>query len=182
MILRKVVIKLIQVFSGIAILACYVQANSSQIELITVKQDAGVEMLQNYLQMRLRNADWKEYSKFITWPDEPSWDCNWVVSKYEIRTAKKEDNNFVIPVVFNRLGLFCYDYDFNQDPKEVTINYELIELPSGWKVKAPIPDYPEISADELIKALRASAEDSKETPERRARYSATARKVEKALR
>lgn len=180
--LREVVRRLILVFFSVAILVCHVQADSPQMELMTVKnQDTGVEMLRNYLQMRLRNADWKEYSKFITWPDEPSWDCNWVVNKYEMGIAKKGDKNVVIPVSFNRLGLFCYDFDFNPDPKEVTINYELIKLPSGWKVNAPIPDYPDINADELIKMLRASSENLQETLERRVRYGATARKVEEAL-
>ncbi|SRR6266568_5720468 len=96
-------------------------------------------------------------------------------------TAKKDDINIVIPIVFSRLGLFRYDFDFNPDPKEVTINFELIKFSSSWKVNAPIPDYPDINVFELIKMLRASAENSQETAERRVQYSDTARKIEEAL-
>lgn len=41
-------------------------------------QDTQVQALwtlNRYVQLRLEAADWKEYSKLITWPDEPSWDC-----------------------------------------------------------------------------------------------------------
>ncbi len=66
MVLHRSIILLILVFFSVAILACHVQANSPQKELMTVKnQDTGEEILRNYLQLRLHNADWKEYSKFI---------------------------------------------------------------------------------------------------------------------
>jgi hypothetical protein len=83
--------------------------------------------------------------------------------------------------VYYRLGLFCYDFDFKANTKKITINYELVKHPSGWKVNAPIPDYPDISADVLIRLLRASAENVNETSERRVQAEATARKVADAL-
>jgi hypothetical protein len=86
-----------------------------------------------------------------------------------------------VPVVYKRLGLFCYDFDFNPDPKVVTINYELIERQRDWKVNAPIPDYPDISADVLLKSLRASGENLHQSADRRAKFSATAGKLAEAL-
>ena len=144
-------------------------------------QAPAVETLRRYVELRLHNADWKDYSTFVTWPDEPGWDCNWVVSKYNVRASKKEDDGIIVPVVYNRLGLFCYDFEFESDPRVVTIDYQLVKRPSGWKVNAPIPDYPDISAAVLIKSLSASAENSRESPERRAQYSATARQVADAV-
>lgn len=179
---REVVISLILTLICAVVLACHGHAQSQQKASSVISQDTEVETLRRYLQLRLRNADWKDYSKLITWPDEPSWDCTWVVSKYDLGVPKKGKQNVVVPVVYKRLGLFCYDFEFNPDPKMVTINYELVKRQSGWKVNAPIPDYPDISADVLLKSLKASAENLQESAERRAQFSATARKLEEALK
>ncbi len=63
----------------------------------------------------------------------------------------------------------------------VTINYELVECNGDWKVNAPIPDYPDISADVLLKSLIASGEDTRESADRRAKFRATAQKLKEAL-
>jgi len=52
------------------------------------QKDTPVVTLEEYLQMRFHDTDWKEYSKLITWPDEPSWDCKWVDEGYKIGTEK----------------------------------------------------------------------------------------------
>lgn len=65
------------------------------------------QTLRRYIQLRLRDADWQEYSKFIAWPDEPGWDCKWVVSKDKIGAPRVKGQTIVIPVAYSRLGLFC---------------------------------------------------------------------------
>jgi hypothetical protein len=129
------------------------------------------------LELRLHDADWKEYSKFITWPDEPGWDCKWVISKYAPGSTKKEGEKVIVSVRYTRLGLFCYDFEFKLNPEALTVHYELVKRSSGWKVNAPIPDYPDISGDVLLGSLRTLAERANETPERRAKAEAAARKL-----
>jgi len=160
-------------------LACHAERQQNALE--AKSRDAAVETLGRYLQLRLSNAHWNEYSKFITWPDEPAWDCKWVISKYDIRPSKKEGKKVTVPVVYMRLGLFCNKPQFEPSPKVVTVNYELVKRPSGWKVDGPTPDYPEISADVLMRSLMALAEKRGEAPERRAKAEATARKIGEAL-
>ena len=137
--------------------------------------------LHHYIQLRLHDADWQEYSKLVAWPDEPGWDCKWVVSNDKIGAPRAKGQALVIPVAYNRLGLFCYDFDFKSEPKVVTISYELVKHTSGWKVVAPIPDYPDINGDVLIKSLNARAGNLKETAERKAEAEETARKIKKML-
>ena len=176
MVRRALVHRSIVALMYVAILACQGQADQKA----SGDQAQAAQTLERYIQLRLQDADWKEYSKFITWPDEPSWDCKWVVGKYDVGAPDSKGGTIVVPVVYNRLGLFCYDFDFKPDPRVVTINYELVKRPSGWKVNAPIPDYPDISGDVLVKSLTALAGNANETPERRAQAEATARKVAEA--
>jgi hypothetical protein len=180
---RNAVRRVVFVLACVSVIAGPLYAQTLQVTSSEKGPDTAAGTLRHYLQLRLGNADWKDYSKLITWPDEPSWDCNWVVSNFDIGVTKKRKQNVVIPVVFKRIGLFCYDSDFSPDLKIVTINYELVKRnSSGWKVNGPIPDYPDISAEVLIKSLRASAEDLHESPERRAQFGAAARKLADALK
>lgn len=144
------------------------------------KNQTAESTLQHYIELRLNDADWKEYSKFITWPDEPGWDCKWVVSNYNIGQSKKRKQKITIPVVFTRLGLFCSNADFKADKNEVTIKYELEKYSSGWKVSGPEIDYPEIGADKAIKLLKAMAATS-ESAEMRTQAEAAAGKIEESL-
>ena len=59
---------------------------------------SAAETLRKYVELRLHNADWKDYSKLVTWPDEPGWDCNWVVDKYSVGTERKRGPITVVPV------------------------------------------------------------------------------------
>ncbi|MGO8990391.1 MAG: hypothetical protein ACLQGU_03905 [bacterium] len=178
---RQVIRGLVLNFLCVLILACDVSAQPQQKPWDEKTQDVAVDTLRRYLELRLNDADWKEYSKFITWPDEPAWDCKWVISKYDLKPAEEEKDKITVPVMYKRLGLFCYDFEFKPNPEIATINYELVKRPSGWKVNAPIPDYPEISADVLIRSLKALAEKANETPERRVKAKATVRKLGDAL-
>jgi hypothetical protein len=152
------------------------------LEPVSGDQNEAAQTLQRYIRLRLQDADWKEYSQLITWPDEPSWDCKWVSTKDRVGVPATRGQEVVIPVVYSRLGLFCYDFDFQPERKLVTINYELVRRPNGWKVNAPIPDYPDISSQILIRSLNAVAKNARETPERRAEAAATAHKIREALK
>lgn len=148
----------------------------------TTDQDQALRTLRHYIALRLRDADWKEYSKFITWPDEPSWDCKWVASRHKVGTPSGNGQEVSIPVVYSRLGVFCYDFDFKPESRVVTLDYKLVKRPSGWKVNAPIPDYPDVGEDVLVKSLDATAGSASEPPERRGKAEATARKIKEAAK
>jgi len=150
-------------------------------ETVRSHHGAAVQTLRRYVQLRLENADWNDYSKLVTWPDEPSWDCNWVVAKYEVDAPKQARDRVVVPVLYHRIGLFCYDFDFKPESRTVTVNYELVGVDKVWKVDGPVPDYPDVSADVLLRSLRASAQNAAESSERRAQFSATARKLADVL-
>ena len=179
---RTVIDRKLLALMWVAVIVCQLASATLHAAAMTTNRDQALQTLRRYLQLRTENADWKEYSKLITWPDEPSWDCHWVISKYDIRQPRKIREKVVaVPVVFDRLGLFCHDFEFRPESKVMTVNYELVNRRSGWKVNAPIPDYPDIGADALIRMLRNSAESERETPERRAQAEITARKITEAL-
>ncbi len=73
------------------------------------RRDTAEATLRQYIDLRLSWADWKEYSKFITWPDEPGWDCWWVAKEYSVGQSLKRGARVVVPVTYSRLGLFCAD-------------------------------------------------------------------------
>jgi hypothetical protein len=161
--------------------SCAVAQVSSRPEVMSEKPEGAVaEALRRYVTLRLDNADWKEYSQFVTWPDEPAWDCNWVVAAYSVRDPRKAVEKVLVPVVYDRLGLFCYDFEFAPKPSVVTVEYELSRVANVWKVAGPIPDYPDIGADALLRWLGTKAESAEESLDRRTRFAATARKVREA--
>jgi hypothetical protein len=156
------------------------QGNATQNGPELGKEDGALKTLRQYIELRLHNAKWNEYSKLITWPDEPSWDCHWVVSAYHLGKPKTQGATAEVDVKYQRLGLFCNNPEFEAGVKTVTIKYVLLRGPKGWKVNSPIPDYPEIGADVLLQSLKASAEDAREATERRGMFSAAARAVSAA--
>lgn len=133
--------------------------------------------LRSYVELRLQWADWKEYSRFIAWPDEPAWDCWWVAKTYRMGNATTKATRVLIPVTYVRIGLFCADFQFEGKPDTETINYELVRKSGAWKVDGPIPDYPYISEQALYKSLTNTIADEKESTERKVK----ARKVLKAI-
>jgi hypothetical protein len=143
--------------------------------------DGAVQILHRYIQLRLQDADWRAYSKFVTWPDEPSWDCKWVVTGYTVGTPSKEAEGTVIPIFFKRIGLFCYEFSFEAQPKTVTIHYNLAKRQGRWKVDGPIPDYPEIAADVLVKSLKSSAGNKNTSPQQRTRALAAVQQIRDAI-
>lgn len=136
-------------------------------------RNSALRVLQRYIRLRLEDAEWKRYSKLITWPDEPSWDCKWVVNNYKLGHPIVNEQRVIVPTHYDRLGLFCYDFNFHEERKTIQIDYELVKHAAGWKVDSPIPDYPEISVDALARWLSAIARDKSQASERRKRASST---------
>ena len=160
---------------------CTPFAGAQSQDHIVKRQSTASNTLQHYIQLRLDGADWRDYSNYITWTDEPSWDCNWVVGHYTIGVGQKETDGITIPVHYKRLGLFCYDFDFKEKSSEVTVNYGLIRSENRWKVNAPIPDYPDIGAKTLISLMETSAKNVQESQDRRRQFTVTAQMITAAL-
>lgn len=95
-------------------------------------QNTPEETLQNYLRLRLSNADWKEYSKLVTWRDEPGWDCNWVVDKYSVGLPRRRAKNTVLPVAYNRLVYSVMTSSSRRSPKKSPLIMNLsVVRPAG---------------------------------------------------
>ena len=113
-------------------------------------------------------ADWKVYSKFITWPDEPGWDCWWVSEDYSIGPRTGSSDRVVIPVTYKRIGRFCADAQYEAGRKSDTINYELVRDQGKWKVDGPTPDYPYVGLRAVRKYLSTTISDERESSQLRA--------------
>jgi hypothetical protein len=124
-------------------------------------------VLWQYVELRLRWADWKDYSQFITWPDEPGWDCWWVADAHHVGQEVAKKSKVFIPVTYNRIGLYCADDQFRANLKKETVNYEMLKKKGKWKVNGPVPDYPYISKAALRDWLNKSTQDSSESAERK---------------
>lgn len=156
------------------------QTNSEDKDSTNRTTAAAVKSLRQYVELRLHNADWVEYSKFVTWPDEPGWDCNWVVRSYFLKSPEERREKVIIPVVYKRLGLFCYDFNFTAQRNTVRVDYELVKHSDTWKVNAPIPDYPDISDRVMVRSLEMKARSGGESTDRRAKFEAAARQIEES--
>ncbi len=129
--------------------------------------DTATTTLRKYVQLRMNWADWNDYSPFISWPDEPGWDCWWVARGYEMGTATRRGKKTLIPVTFHRIGRFCADFSLEHAPKTQKINFELVPQQGAWKVSGPQVDYPTISTSALRKYLSSEASRNTNPPERR---------------
>ena len=144
------------------------------------QQEQGAEQtLRHYIELRLNWADWKDYSRFITWPDEPGWDCWWVAKGYEVGKVAVRRNTATIPVTYSRVGRFCADFQLEIQSQSETIVYELIHQRGRWKINGPVPDYPYISQDALAKWLAQRSSDPKESETLREQARQTLQKLQK---
>lgn len=138
--------------------------------------------LRQYVGARLRGAEWKDYSRLITWPDEAGWDCYWVVKGHSIGAAVRHGTTAVIPVAYSRVGLFCSDPSFQPEPKNIVIRYELVYRGTSWKVNGPIPDYPDISWDALEASLKETAADPHQPDDCRKQATEIRQRIAKMIR
>jgi hypothetical protein len=173
--MRRMRTQCIGVLALLAVVSCPCLGQSDH------EKTQALKVLEQYVHLRLQNADWKNYSRYITWPDEPSWDCYWVVKNYDVGIPAYAVNAATIPITYRRLGLSCNNFNFEAKSGTVTIRYQLVRVPRGWKVDGPIPDYPDVKANVLVKELNDIARNSKEMPERRSHASAEARIITSVL-
>jgi hypothetical protein len=106
---------------------------NAQTQPQTERFNSADAILREYVEARLRWADWKDYSRFITWPDEPGWDCWWVAKDCRIGKATRGVAKSVIPVAYSRVGLFCADFELQAKPKAETIYYVLVRKGGGGR-------------------------------------------------
>jgi hypothetical protein len=178
---RALLKRTLGVLALIASTANCLHAQHEQGQVVVRNQGTALGTLQLYLQLRLNDADWKQYSPFITWPDEPGWDCKWVARQYSVGAERRTSVGVTVPVIYKRLGLYCDDIEFRAGLKSVIVNYKLVRHGGAWKVNAPIPDYPDINAEVLLKYLQKSAEDPQELRERREMFRSAERKIKDSL-
>ena len=60
--------------------------------------------LRHYMEMRLHSASWDEFAQYITWTEEPGWDCFWVSGGYQVGEESNRGGRVIIPVTYSRLG------------------------------------------------------------------------------
>lgn len=144
--------------AGIALLLAF-----SSVLLQAQEKTSSTTTLRHYVDLRLRWADWNEYSPLVTWPDEPGWDCWWVAKDYRLSPATTRASKTLVAVTYTRLGLLCVGSKFEPNPKVETIAYELVRRSGTWKVDGPIPDYPYVGLPTVRKSLEKTIADSDET-------------------
>jgi hypothetical protein len=136
-----------------------------------------VETVKRYVALRSLGAPWADFSPLIAWKDEPGWDHYWLVNRYTVGTAEKKGNTVMVPVTYHRLGLYSHDFIFERADRDVTVRFEVVQTPTGWVIKAPEPDPPDLSVDTQIEALRTAAGNQYEEAERRKQAEAMAQKL-----
>jgi hypothetical protein len=135
--------------------------------VLQAQEGSSSAALKRYIDLRLRWADWNEYSRFITWPDEPAWDCWWVTNGYSIGPAREEAAKTIVPVTYKRIGLYCVDFQFEPSPKVEKISHELVRRGKAWKVDGPIPDHPYVGLRTVRESLEITIADPHEAADRR---------------
>jgi hypothetical protein len=71
--------------------------------------------------------------------------------------------------------LYEHDFVFKPDAGSVTLHYEVVKTSTGWRIKGPEPNPPDLSVDSQIEALLFDAGDQHRTPEYRKQADATAK-------
>jgi hypothetical protein len=132
-----------------------------------VAQREAVDTVERYVRLRVSGADWAAFASLIAWEDEPGWDCNWLVDGYSVGRAESASDVFIVPVTYDRLGLYCHDFQFKPESRKVTVRYEVVKTPANWKIKAPEPNPPDLRIDAQIESLRTAARNPHETAEHR---------------
>jgi hypothetical protein len=130
-------------------------------------QREAVDTVERYVRLRLEGARWAAFAALITWEDEPGWDCNWLVNGYSVGAAEQKGDVVIVPVTYERLGLYCHGSQFKPEHRRVTLRCEVAKSSSGWKIRAPEPNPPELSVSVQIEALRAAARSPHQPAEHR---------------
>ncbi|HWW20443.1 MAG TPA: hypothetical protein VNZ06_06535 [Steroidobacteraceae bacterium] len=141
-------------------------------------------VLKHYINLRLAMADWPVYSKLITWPQEPASDCYWVTSHFKLDDPRpgSAHDEIIVPATYDRLGRYCSDFDLELFDESDRIEYHLVMSDGKWKIAAPLPDYPDIEIQTLLRRLANTAQSPGETPERRRQLDEVIRQLRATLR
>jgi hypothetical protein len=137
-------------------------------------------VLRHYINLRLANADRSAYARLITWSDEPTAACEWITSHFKLQTARQDADDVIIPVTYVRLGRYCSDLNLELFEQSDQVEYHLVMSGGGWKVAGPVPDYPDIEIQTLLRSLANTAQT--ESPERRRQIDEVIRQLRVALR
>ena len=141
-------------------------------------------VLKHYINLRLAMADWPVYSKLITWPDEPAWDCYWVTSHFKLEDPRPGSarDEIIVPATYDRLGRYCSDFDLELFDESDRVDYHLVMSDGRWKIAGPVPDYPDIEIQTLLRRLANAAQSPGATPERRRQLDELIRQLRATLR
>jgi hypothetical protein len=139
-------------------------------------------VLKRYINLRLAMADWTVFSPLITWAEEPSWDCYWVTSQFKLDDPRPGTDDVIVPATYYRLGRYCSDADLELFDESDRVEYHLVLSGGKWKVAGPLPDYPDIEIQTLLRRLAHSAQSSGESPERRRQLDELIRQLRVAFR
>jgi hypothetical protein len=136
-----------------------------------------IETVRRYVGLRFNGARWSDFEAMIVWQDEPGWDSYWLTDRYTVGPAKKAHTSVIVPVTFHRLGLYSHDFMFKPDQRSVTIQYEVVTTSTGWRIKGPEPNPPDLSLNNQIEALLTASHNQSQTPEYRKQAEATAKRL-----
>jgi len=136
-----------------------------------------VELVRRYVGLRFNSAQWSDFEAMISWEDESGWDTYWLTDRYTVGAAKKTRTSVIVPVTFRRLGLYSHDFVFKPNQRSVTIQYEVVTTPNGWRIMGPEPgfDFPNLSVYVQIESLLATSRNQSEAIETRELAEATAK-------
>jgi hypothetical protein len=137
-------------------------------------------VLRRYINLRLANADRSAYARLITWSDEPASNCDWITSHFKLESPRRRRDEVVIPVRYDRVGRYCSDLNLELFDESDQVDYHLVMTAGGWKVAGPVPDYPDIETQTLLRSLATFAQA--ESPERRRQIDEVIRRLRVALR
>lgn len=135
----------------------------SSVTLHAQQTASATTTIRHYVDLRLRWADWNEYSPLVTWPDEPWRDCWWVAKDYRLGHATTPASKTLVAVTYTHIGLLCVGSKFELNPKVETISYEMVRRNGAWRVDGPIPDYPYVGLPTARRSLEKTIADPHET-------------------
>jgi hypothetical protein len=139
-------------------------------------------VVKRYINLRLAMADRSVYSQLITWPDEPPSECYWITSHFKLEEARPGTDDVIVPATYDRLGRYCPEFDLQLFDESDRIEYHLVMSGGQWKIASPLPDYPDIEIQTLLRRLANTAQSPGESTERRRQIDEMIRELRATLR
>ncbi len=59
------------------------------------------QVVERYCKARFRSFEWKDFSHYITWGDEPGWDEYVLITGFEVGQANQKANTATVSVVYH---------------------------------------------------------------------------------